>query len=205
MPNFTHLFEVGNSLLLINGSLRMWAYPTNSELWLVEKIDAPVADDFVWPFNPDDITDEWGYRPPPIPGLSDFHSGCDWPKSAGTPIKAAGSGTVIQVKNLSEVGSPGGRSWGNRVIIDHGDIGGDRLYTAYAHMQSDDFPIVSVNDTVEAGDTIGYVGMTGSATGNHLHFVTFIGGLQIGTVDFPRNCVNPRVFMQAYNPSGNIA
>lgn len=77
----------------------------------------------------------------------------------GTPIYAAAAGTVI-VANHSG-GWNGG--YGNYVVIEH-DNG---TQTLYAHMSK---VLVAAGDTVAQGDTIGLVGMTGEATGPHLHF-----------------------------------
>lgn len=192
--------------MLYNGSTTQIATRTSINLWYVGLGGVPpVETGFLWPFDPASIDSEWGYRIPPVPGLSDFHSGADWAQAGGTPIKAAGDGVVSQVRRKNVTGSPGGKSWGNRVIIDHGNVDGDRLYTGYAHMQDASFPYVSEGQEVAAGDVIGYVGTTGSSTGNHLHFTCFINGLAIGNNSNPLNCTNPRDFMALYNPSGAIA
>src|SRR6218665_2285204 len=198
MPRAIRLLELGNQIaVLYDDDTRDIAYPTQGGLWIVTGSTVE-SGDFVWPFDPASIDSEWGYRVPPLPGISDFHSGCDWSLGAGTDIPCAGDGVVYQVRNKSTSGSPGGLSWGNRVIVDHGVVDGQQLYSAYAHMQDSGFPHVSVGQSVSAGDTLGYVGQTGSATGDHLHFVTFIGGLAIGNNTNPLNCVNPRSFMADY-------
>ena len=56
---------------------------------------------------------------------------------------------------------------GNKIILDHG--GG--LFTAYSHMSSFE---VELDDVVEAGEIIGFVGMTGRVTGPHLHWEVFL-------------------------------
>ncbi len=103
------------------------------------------------------ITSPFGMRVHPILGYSKLHAGVDISAPSGTEIFAAGSGEVIGA------GVAGG--YGNRVVIDHG--GG--LATLYAHQSR---MVVSVGDTVIAGDLIGYVGSTGLSTGPHLHFET---------------------------------
>lgn len=197
----------GTMFVTMDDGTKRIAYPYAATTWRIADSvgGGGETSQFYWPFDPDDITDEWGYRPPPLPGLSDFHSGCDWPKDPGTNILSAGDGTVYMVRAEGQAGSPGGTSWGNRVIIYHGNVGGIDLYTAYAHMLSSSFPMVSEGQSVVAGQVIGEVGTTGSSTGNHLHFVTFIGGLVIGNNANPQNCANPRDFMAAYNPSGLVA
>jgi murein DD-endopeptidase MepM/ murein hydrolase activator NlpD len=78
--------------------------------------------------------------------------------SAGTAIHAAASGTVI----LSTMGGWNG-GYGSYVILDNGS----GVETLYAHMSETN---ATVGDTVSAGQVIGYVGRTGDATGDHLHF-----------------------------------
>ena len=97
----------------------------------------------------------------PITGKYHHHTGIDIPAPGGTPILAAKSGVVL----TSERGS----SYGNYVVISHG--GGQT--TLYAHMSS---RAVSEGQTVKQGQTIGYVGSTGSSTGNHLHLEVRING-----------------------------
>jgi murein DD-endopeptidase MepM/ murein hydrolase activator NlpD len=85
-----------------------------------------------------------------------LHSGIDFPVPEGTPVGAAGVGTVIFAGYNS-----GG--YGNLVVIQH------RLgYTSwYAHLSS---TVVSSGQAVDGGTRVGYVGSTGYSTGPHLHF-----------------------------------
>ncbi len=94
-----------------------------------------------------------------------FHAGLDFPAASGTPVTAAGFGTV------SFVGyNPGG--WGNFVIIRH-RFG---LRTLYAHLSQ-----ISVNrgQFISAGGGIGRVGMTGAASGPHLHWEILLHGANV--------------------------
>ena len=100
----------------------------------------------------------FGYRIHPITGEAHSHTGIDVAASTGTPIYAARGGQVI----MSEYGTGVNWSYGNFVVIGHGD----GTTTLYAHMSS---RAVSEGDMVTQGQTIGYVGTTGSSTGNHLH------------------------------------
>jgi murein DD-endopeptidase MepM/ murein hydrolase activator NlpD len=90
-----------------------------------------------------------------------MHTGADMRASAGTPIRACRSGTVVIA------GSQGG--YGNAVVIDHG--GG--MATLYAHQSR---IAVSNGQQVSAGQIIGYVGSTGMSTGAHLHFEVRLSG-----------------------------
>ena len=83
-----------------------------------------------------------------------MHEGVDLGAAYGTPIAAAGSGTVIYAGWLG--------GYGNLTVIDHG--GG--LATAYGHQSG---IAVSVGRQVSRGEIIGYVGSTGHSTGPHLH------------------------------------
>ncbi len=114
------------------------------------------------------VASPYGYRICPFHGR-ELHRGCDITAPGGTPIMAARSGVVL----VSTYGS----SYGNYVTIAHSD--GTR--SLYAHMSS---RAISAGSTVSAGQVIGYVGSTGSATGNHLHF-------EIWTNSSSSSCVNP--------------
>lgn len=110
---------------------------------------------FVWPVGWDGgysyVSSLYGYRS----WDHSFHKGMDIPAKRGTDVYASSSGTVVFA------GTKG--AYGKLVIIDHGY----GYETYYGHMSS----IVAVEGQyVEKGDTIGHVGMTGSASGNHLHF-----------------------------------
>ena len=114
------------------------------------------------------IASPYGYRICPFHGR-ELHRGADITAPGGTPIMAARSGVVL----VSTYGS----SYGNYVTIAHSD--GTR--SLYAHMSS---RAISPGSTVSAGQVIGYVGSTGSSTGNHLHF-------EIWTNSSSSSCVNP--------------
>ncbi|MCC1497848.1 peptidoglycan DD-metalloendopeptidase family protein [Alcanivorax sp. 1008] len=92
------------------------------------------------------------------------HRGVDYAAPSGTPIRAAGDGRV------EFVGKKGG--YGNVIIIRHGQA----YSTLYAHMRS--FTRGMRNGTrVKQGQTIGYVGMTGLASGPHLHYEFLVNGV----------------------------
>ena len=112
------------------------------------------------------VSSEQGWRD--LYGTADFHLGTDFACPAGTEIHAYNAGTVL----ISEYHY----SYGNYVLVDHG--GG--MQTLYAHMSE---RAVSAGDWVESGQLLGYVGMTGSAYGYHLHFEV----RENGEVQNPRN------------------
>lgn len=116
------------------------------------------------------FTDPYGPRGV-VPGLGDlgFHTGLDKAAAAGTPIYAAHSGRVS--RKWWDAFANGAGAGGNMVAI----AGDDGYETRYAHMQSQS-PL-SVGDRVVGGQTvIGYVGRSGAATGNHLHFEALKAG-----------------------------
>lgn len=80
----------------------------------------------------------------------------------GTPIRATFGGTVIKAQES--------KLRGNYVVISHSD----NVETVYCHCKE---LFISEGDIVSAGDIIALVGMTGQATGPHLHFELKINGL----------------------------
>jgi murein DD-endopeptidase MepM/ murein hydrolase activator NlpD len=97
-------------------------------------------------------------------GYKEFHTGLDIATSRGTPIVAADGGTVIFASYSG--------GFGKNVIINHGN----GYTTLYGHCNT---LLVKVGDKVFKGQQIATVGMTGRATGNHVHFqVTYKGQLQ---------------------------
>jgi murein DD-endopeptidase MepM/ murein hydrolase activator NlpD len=96
-------------------------------------------------------------RKHPILNKIRAHKGVDYAASVGTAIKATGDGKVIHR------GKKGG--YGNTVILRHGNT----YTTLYAHM-SKYARKTSVGSRVKQGQTIGYIGSTGLATGPHLHY-----------------------------------
>lgn len=103
----------------------------------------------------------FGGRTNPINGRWEVHRGMDIPAPRGTTVRAAAGGVVITAKYLN--------SYGNAVIIDHGN----GLSTVYAHNSK---LLVSAGDVVSSGQAISQVGSTGDSTGNHLHFEVRING-----------------------------
>jgi murein DD-endopeptidase MepM/ murein hydrolase activator NlpD len=104
------------------------------------------------------------HRKHPILGYTRAHQGVDYAAPTGTPIHAAGDGRVVFV------GLKGG--YGKCMIIDHG--GG--YATLYGHM-SRFKKGMHAGMHVTQEQVIGYVGMTGLATGPHLHFEVHVNGV----------------------------
>jgi murein DD-endopeptidase MepM/ murein hydrolase activator NlpD len=91
------------------------------------------------------------------------HRGVDYAARSGTPVRASGDGKV------SLRGANGG--YGNTVVLQHGD----NITTLYAHLSR--FAEARVGSRVKQGQTIGYVGQSGLATGPHLHYEYRINGV----------------------------
>ena len=103
-----------------------------------------------------------GFRTPTRPN----HNGLDMLNSGGTPIFAAADGVV-------RVAQDGLGGYGNAVVIDS-VIGGQVVTTLYAHMIWGS-RTVGAGQTVSAGQMIGLMGQTGSATTTNLHFEVRVG------------------------------
>jgi murein DD-endopeptidase MepM/ murein hydrolase activator NlpD len=103
------------------------------------------------------------------------HTGVDIDAAEGTPILAAGPGTVVSADWGLFSAVPGNVTdpYGMAVVVRH-DFGykGQPLYTVYAHMSE---IIAVLGQHVETGDVIGLVGDTGITTGPHLHFEVRLG------------------------------
>ena len=106
------------------------------------------------------LSSNWGDRA----GRKAPHKGIDIPAPIGTPIVASGAGTVIWAYNSKSAGMFVGISHGGGVV------------TEYMHMMAF---VVAPGDKVSAGQTIGYVGLTGNTTGPHLHFGVKVNGINV--------------------------
>jgi murein DD-endopeptidase MepM/ murein hydrolase activator NlpD len=122
----------------------------------------------------------WPLRGPITSGFGPrwggFHNGIDIAAPKYTPIRAASAGKVVTV------GRPY-LAYGDTavvVIIAHGY----NFSTLYGHLDDLHWPIVSVGQTVSAGQIIAYVGMTGWTTGPHLHFMTIANGRAVNPMGY---------------------
>lgn len=96
-------------------------------------------------------------------GFSSYHAGIDLDAPLGSTIRAAAAGTVIYVGWYS--------GYGDMIDIQHSD----GLVTRYGHMSAF-APNMRYGTTVSEGQVIGFVGHTGDATGNHVHFEVRVNG-----------------------------
>ncbi|MBV8939883.1 MAG: peptidoglycan DD-metalloendopeptidase family protein [Alphaproteobacteria bacterium] len=118
------------------------------------------------PINGARITSGFGMRLHPLLGYSRMHRGVDFGAAAGTPIYAAGDGTVIYA------GWHNG--YGNYVQIKHND----KYATAYGHA-SRIASGIRPGTRVKQGQVVAFVGATGMATGPHLHYEVLVNGQQV--------------------------
>ncbi|MDQ6770984.1 MAG: M23 family metallopeptidase [Gemmatimonadota bacterium] len=110
------------------------------------------------------ISSIFGSRKHPIFGQWRNHTGTDYAAAEGTPVRAVGDGVVLFV------GRKGG--YGNMIDIRHRN----GMVSRYGHMRN--FATgMRAGTKVTMGATIGYVGMTGWATGPHLHFEIRVDGV----------------------------
>jgi murein DD-endopeptidase MepM/ murein hydrolase activator NlpD len=117
---------------------------------------------FAWPVS-GPITSPFGMR------WGTLHPGIDIGVPTGTPIHAAGPGTVIWCGWMS--------GYGNLVMIDHHN----GLATLYGHQSR---IAASCGQQVATGDVIGYVGCTGFCTGPHLHFEVRLNGTPVDPLGY---------------------
>jgi murein DD-endopeptidase MepM/ murein hydrolase activator NlpD len=115
------------------------------------------------PVSDGTITSGFGGRNHPILGYTKMHTGVDWGSAMGTPIFAAGNGTI------EKADWEGG--YGKYIRIRHAN----GYETAYGHM-SGFARGMEAGKKVRQGQVIGYVGSTGLSTGAHLHYEILING-----------------------------
>ena len=105
----------------------------------------------------------FGIRRHPILGYTKMHTGVDWAAPTGTPIYAAGNGTI------EKAGWESG--YGKFVLLRHNN----GYETAYGHMSAYARGI-DEGKRVRQGQVIGFVGSTGLSTGSHVHYEIRVNG-----------------------------
>jgi murein DD-endopeptidase MepM/ murein hydrolase activator NlpD len=111
------------------------------------------------------VSSVFGMRRHPILGVMRRHRGTDYAAASGTPVRAIGDGVVVTAGRMS--------GFGNVIDIRHPN----GYVTRYGHLRG--FASgVRRGVRVSIGSTIGYVGMTGLASGPHLHFEVLVNGEQ---------------------------
>ncbi|WP_318210658.1 MULTISPECIES: M23 family metallopeptidase [unclassified Streptomyces] len=112
------------------------------------------------------------------------HSGQDFAVPVGTPVKAAGSGTVVKA---GPNGGGDGPAYGNAIVVKHAN----GTYSQYAHLSKIK---VYAGQKVLAGQQIALSGNTGNSSGPHLHF-------EIRTTPNYGSAVNPAAFLRSHGVS----
>lgn len=137
---------------------------TERAYFLDSALRLPLEKDAFW------VSSEFGKRKNPFSGKMRNHNGIDLAAAEGTPVYAVKDGAVaFCIENDSE--------FGNYLILQH-DSG--KTTSVYAHLQR---YCVEQYQNVKKGEIIGYVGHSGMATGDHLHFEIRQGG----KAEDPRN------------------
>ena len=148
--------------------------PEYDSLWASLLVGTPTEDSgtetislgiYIWPSNNSNyITSFFGTRVHPITNEVHHHTGIDIGAAFGTDVLAAAGGTVTLAGWNGE--------YGYCVIIEHED--GHK--TLYGHMS---LLNTSAGEPVAQGQTIGFVGSTGTSTGAHIHLETFVNGSRV--------------------------
>ena len=115
------------------------------------------------PIADGELRSGFGMRYHPIMRYSKMHTGVDWSNRIGTPILAAGNGTVLKAGWSS--------GYGKHTEIQHAN----GYVTTYSHQSNFANGIVP-GAKVRQGQVIGYLGNTGLSTGPHLHYEVLVNG-----------------------------
>jgi len=125
--------------------------------------------DLMWPVPSSGyISSGYGVRLHPVYRVMRQHYGIDIGAAHGASVIASDSGRVI----ISSYNS----SYGNYIVVNHGNVNGVTMTTLYAHLSS---RRVSEGADVVKGQIIGLVGSTGTSTGPHLHFEVTVNGSRV--------------------------
>jgi murein DD-endopeptidase MepM/ murein hydrolase activator NlpD len=131
-----------------------------------------VAHGFSYPVSAP-ITSPYGMRFHPVLKYWKLHDGTDFGAACGTAIRAPYPGRVAE--RYYNAG------YGNRLMIDHGNVDGRYVTTGYNHAIR---YTVSVGQHVSKGQVIGYVGTTGYSTGCHLHLMVWLDGGRVNPMSW---------------------
>lgn len=163
------LFVFDRLLPTISQQTQSFVMAKWQQLSLLQK-DPPAENSLPNPLPEQGLVDTWGAAR----SQGRTHEGIDIFAPRGTPIQSTTQGIVSKVGN---------NNLGGRVVVVVGPGGAGHYY---AHLE--DYADIAVNDWVNAGDIIGYVGDSGNAKGTppHLHYGIYING----------RAVNPYPLMQ---------
>ena len=130
----------------------------------------------IWPVT-GPISSSFGEREDPMlgNGEGEFHPGIDISGPEGTPIHCTADGVVVSADIVN--------GYGRMVKIDHGH----GLVTMYGHMSGF---AVTAGQAVTRGQVVGYIGHTGRATGNHVHYEVRINNTPVNPHKYLRTTLN---------------
>jgi murein DD-endopeptidase MepM/ murein hydrolase activator NlpD len=153
------------TLTLSGRRLEVWRHKTRSgETGWYDRQGRSLRRSFLrTPLDGARISSGFGRRNHPILGYTRMHQGIDFAAPSGTPVYAAGEGTIISAKRE--------RGYGLIVRIRHAN----GVQTRYAHLSRFGRNIAS-GRRVRQGSVIGAVGSTGMSTGPHLHYEVVVNG-----------------------------
>ena len=155
--------ELTFASLEIGGALYEVVWPENGSGQATIYVDGTVLRVFAQPVEGARLSSVFGRRTHPVYGNVRMHTGVDFAAASGTPVQATAPGRV------SFIGWRGG--YGRVVEIAHGS---DTM-TRYAHLSAVPEGLAR-GQRVAAGDVIGRVGATGTATGPNLHYEVLVDG-----------------------------
>ena len=119
---------------------------------------------WLWPTNAYSISSPFGWRTYPFNYKKrELHSGVDIPNNYGKPVYASNNGTIYAINDTRY-------GYGKHIIINHNN----GYCTLYGHM-SGFAKGLKKGSVVARGQVIGYIGHSGAATGNHVHFEIRVG------------------------------
>lgn len=161
--------DIAYAALTVGGKPhRLWRYKMADGAWDYFDENGNSMKKFLMktPIDGARISSSFGSRKHPILGYTKFHSGVDFAAPKGTPIYAAGDGTVKIAGWVN--------GYGKFIELGHAN----KYETAYAHMSAFAKGI-RPGVRVRQGQVIGYVGTTGRSTGPHLHYEIHIAGKKV--------------------------
>lgn len=173
----------------VRPTLQPFGPPPRQDHYWLERPIPPSGTDWV------DYTYAYGSRGD---GTLRVHRGVEFVNPMGTPVLAAADGTVEYAgADDQEVYGARPSYYGLLVIIRlDRTLEGHAVYTLYGHLSDVG---VQTGDRVEVGDIVGHVGMSGVATGPHLHME-----VRVGNNDFA-STVNPELWLRPYEGKGTLA
>lgn len=131
-------------------------------------------------------------------GLYQVHHGVEFENPTGMPVLATTAGTVVVAGDDSvDVYGPVSAFYGKLVVLRlHQTFHDQPVFTLYGHLEG---VYTQVGQTVERGDLLGVVGMSGVALGPHLHFEVRVGGNSYWDVR------NPELWLRPFPGMGTLA